>query len=57
MAHERYPKNAGSHTLYNKECGCCDIKDFTLGPGPSTKFLKDTLSRGLAPEVSYGRLT
>jgi len=28
------------------------IKNFTLGPDPSSKFLKDTLSRGLAPGVS-----
>ena len=27
------------------------IKNFTLGPDPSSKFLKDTLSRGLAPAL------
>ena len=30
------------------------IKNFTLGPGPSSKFLKDTLSRGLALALSFG---
>ena len=28
-------------------------QNFTLGPDPSSKFLKDTLSRGLTPALKF----